>query len=93
MSEPTLEEMLEALGIDGDFVAVLERESIVTRGDDPLAVVERIRVCWTLYDELGVNLAGVEVVLHLLERLGNERQTHLERLRKLRALSAGDAET
>jgi hypothetical protein len=93
MSRPTLEEMLESLGIDRDFVAVLEQESIVTRGDDPVAMVERIRVCWTLHDELGVNLAGVEVVLHLLERLGEERQTHLERFRQLKALAAEDAES
>lgn len=87
MSEPTLEEMLESLGIDMDFVAVLEQESIVTRSDDPVARLERIRVSWTLHDELGVNLAGVEVVLHLLDRLGEEREMHLERFRQLKALS------
>jgi len=87
MSEPTLEEMVESLGIDAEFVAVLEQESIVTRGGDPVALAERIRVCWTLHDELGVNLPGVEVVLHLLDRLGVEREMHLERLRELQALS------
>ena len=37
-------------------------------------VVERVRVSWTLRHELGVNLAGIEVALHLLSVIHRDRQ-------------------
>jgi len=48
--------------------------------------VERLRQIKTLVDELGVNLAGVDVILRLTERISEmERQleamqSHIERL-------------
>lgn len=90
MTRRSLAELVENLGIDRDFVAELERESIVVLTDDSRVTLERIRICWNLHDELGVNLAGIEIVLHLLDRLEGERHTHLERLRRLRAMGAED---
>ena len=46
--------------------------------------VERIRLCRTLQDDLGVNLAGVEVAIHLLERMEAERRPFREVLYWLR---------
>lgn len=41
--------------------------------------IARLRRVKTLMEDLGVNLAGVEVILHMLERM-NELQQELERL-------------
>ena len=49
--------------------------------------VERVRICWNLHHDMGVNLAGQEVVLHLLERLEQERLDS-ERLEKQRQFSS-----
>jgi len=37
-------------------------------------IVERVRVSWTLHEELGVNLAGIEVALHLLSIIERDRR-------------------
>ncbi len=42
--------------------------------------VERLRRIKTLVDEMGINLAGVEIILRLTERL-EEMESQLERLR------------
>lgn len=80
MPEPTRtvtrEQLRVLLEIDDDFLLSLEREQIVCSdtgsGYSP-AMVERVRVCRNLHHELGVNLAGVEVVLRLLETIRAER--------------------
>lgn len=84
----TLNELITGLGCPVDFVASLEAERIIVVHDGVYedATIERVRVCWGLHDDLGVNLAGLEVALHLLERLEAERRLHLETLRQLRAL-------
>jgi hypothetical protein len=64
------------LNVEEGFLLELEQESIVVCDDTgcyPEESVEVIRLCRTLRDDLGVNLAGVEVVLHLLERIRAER--------------------
>lgn len=71
------------LSIPEPFVVELCQEGIVViRDGDPdfEHVVERVRICWTLHDELGVNLAGVEVALHLLSVIRRDR--HLLRSRR-----------
>jgi MerR family transcriptional regulator, heat shock protein HspR len=50
--------------------------------------VERLRHIKTLIDDLGINLAGVEVVLKLMERLAS-LQREMESLRRQ---TGGDAE-
>ncbi|MHB9132157.1 MAG: heat shock protein transcriptional repressor HspR [Armatimonadota bacterium] len=44
------------------------------------ADIERLRQIQRLKDDLGVNLAGVEVILNLLDRI-EELQTEIERVR------------
>jgi hypothetical protein len=71
-------ELVEALGCDEAFVLRLEREAlVVVEGDIYEAfAIERARVCWNLH-QMGVNEAGLEVALHLLETLYDERREHL----------------
>lgn len=64
------------LAIEEELLVALEREEIVVcdpeTGYTPSSV-ERIRVCQSLYEDLGVNLAGLEVALQLLETIRAER--------------------
>ena len=97
MPEPTRtvtrEQLRVLLEIDDDFLLSLEREQIVCTDADSgysPAMVERVRVCRNLHHELGVNLAGVEVVLRLLETIRAERGQFREVLEWLgRELEAG----
>lgn len=64
-------EVLNACRVNKDFVVFLERKGLIQsqkRGSEkvfPLEQVDRIRVAHLLLGELGVNLEGVEVALHL----------------------------
>lgn len=81
----TRDELVAGLGCTVEFITLLETERIViVQGDDWTPAIDRVRVAWGLYDDLGVNVAGLEVVLELLERLHEERQLHRETLRRLR---------
>jgi hypothetical protein len=86
----TRDEIVAGLGCTVEFVALLETERIIVVHGDDLdgTVVERIRVCWGLYEDLGVNVAGLEVVLHLLDRLDEERRLHRDTLRRLRSFES-----
>lgn len=81
----TRSELIAALGCDEAFVLLLEEERIVlVEGEVYESVaIERARVCWNLY-EVGVNPEGLEVVVHLLERLYEERRQHLRTIEWLR---------
>lgn len=46
--------------------------------------IERLRKITTLVDELGVNVAGVQVILHLLDRI-RELQSEMDQMRALHA--------
>lgn len=48
--------------------------------------IERLRHIKTLMDDLGVNLAGVEVVFHLMERIAQMQQQIQELERELSSL-------
>lgn len=64
------------LKVDEAFLIELERESIIRCDEEGCyeeESIERVRLCRTLHDELGVNLAGVDVILHLLETIRAER--------------------
>lgn len=72
----------QLLTVPEGFVLELCEAGIVVIDTDELDfehVVERVRVCWTLHDELGVNLAGIEVALHLLSIIDRDRRTLLDR--------------
>jgi hypothetical protein len=69
-------EVVTVLNVEESFVLELESEAIVKADAegrfDPTAL-ERIRLCHTLHDELGVNLEGLEVALQLIDRIHAER--------------------
>jgi|GEM_PF-4446138 len=80
-------DVLRALETDEDFLLELERERIVVAdadgGYEPDSV-ERIRVCYSLRHDLGVNAAGLAVALSLLDRLDAERRQFGDVLETLR---------
>ena len=82
MIHMTIEDLSAHIGVPQTFVIELCEAQIVSVGP-PITeqTVERIRVSWNLHEELGVNLAGIEVALHLLELIEADRRHMVERLR------------
>lgn len=81
------------LEVDEGFLVELEREAIVVcdaEGCYEPEAIERIRLCHTLHDDLGLNMPGLEVALHLIERIHAERAQFRGVLEWLRR--QGDAE-
>lgn len=73
-------ELLRVLEVDDGFLVSLEQEQIVVGdpgGNFTPEMVERIRVCLSLYD-LGVNLAGLDVALRLLDTIAAQRRQFRE---------------
>ena len=84
MNRQRCQQVAALLGVPVGFVAELCESGIVVLDDLDEgvvheAVVERVRVSWTLHDELGVNLAGIEVALNLLEIIERDRRLLLDR--------------
>ncbi len=80
-------EVARLLEVEEGFLVELEQHEIVTV--DPAAgydwvAIDRARLSWTMYHTLGVNLAGLEVALDLLERWHGERRRVEELLARLR---------
>lgn len=72
----------ELLSVPEGFVVELWEAGVVTVHDDELEfeqTVERVRISWTLHDAFGVNLAGIEVALHLLSVIQRDRSLLDER--------------
>lgn len=74
-------DVINVCSVSKRFVLFLERENMITpvvRKNEkvyPLKEVDRIRVARILVREMGVNLEGVEVVLHMREQIiGMRRQ-------------------
>ncbi len=79
----TRAEVLRVLDLSEEELLELERAEFVSEdpsGHFEIGQVERLRLYRTLRHDLGVNLAGVEVALHLLERLMAERRQFIEAL-------------
>ena len=82
-------EVTKICGVDIKFVARLEREKvicpIVRRRQKlyPLEQVDRVRVARLLIDEMGVNLPGAEVALHMREQMIAMQRQFNELLRLL----------
>ena len=75
------------LGVEESFLVSLEAEGLVEAdagGRLSVEAVERVRVCHTLHRDLGVNLPGLAVTVHLLERIESERRQFEEVLRWVR---------
>jgi DNA-binding transcriptional MerR regulator len=70
-----ISEVVTVCSVTKEFVLSLEQESLitsVTRKKEkmyPLDQVDRIRVAHNLMGEMGVNLEGVEVALHMREQI------------------------
>jgi MerR family transcriptional regulator/heat shock protein HspR len=68
-------EVTKICGVDVKFVKRLEREKViypVIRRSErfyPLDQVDRVRVARLLIEEMGVNLEGAEVALHMREQM------------------------
>ncbi|HEY7217620.1 MAG TPA: chaperone modulator CbpM [Candidatus Binatia bacterium] len=70
-----LTEVTRICNVDRKFVMRLEREKVISpvlrRSEKlyPLDQVDRVRVAHLLIDEMGVNLEGAEVALHMREQM------------------------
>jgi MerR family transcriptional regulator, heat shock protein HspR len=68
-------EVTRLCGVNAKFVMRLEREKViypvVRRSEKlyPLDQVDRVRVAHLLIEEMGVNLEGAEVALHMREQM------------------------
>ena len=68
-------EVTRICGVDVKFVKRLEREQVISpivrRSEKvyPLDQVDRVRVARLLIEEMGVNLEGAEVALHMREQM------------------------
>jgi MerR family transcriptional regulator/heat shock protein HspR len=82
-------EVVKICGVDEDFVIRLEKEKviypIVRRSQKlyPLDQVDRVRVARLLIEEMGVNLEGAEVALHMREQMIAMQRQFNELLRLL----------
>jgi len=82
-------EVTKICGVDIKFVQRLEREKviypIVRRRQKlyPLDQVDRVRVARLLIEEMGVNLPGAEVALHMREQMIAMQRQFNELLRLL----------
>lgn len=83
-------EVSKICGVDVKFVARLEREKVIypivrrSRKLYPPDQVDRVRVARLLIEEMGVNLAGAEVALHMREQMIAMQRQFNEVLRLLR---------
>ena len=70
-----IKDVIKICRVDGEFIECLERERIiepVKRRKLKLYAIEqvdRVRVARLLIEEMGVNLEGAEVVLHMREQM------------------------
>ncbi len=68
-------EVVTVCSVTKEFILSLEQERVITSVTRkkqkvyPLDQVDRIRVAHNLMGELGVNLEGVEVALHMREQI------------------------
>ena len=82
-------EVIEICGVDEEFVIRLEQEQVISPISRqkqklyPLAQVDRIRVARLLIEEMGVNLEGAEVALHMREQMIAMQRQLNELLRRL----------
>ena len=64
-----IDEVLRFLGIDRGFLEALRREGLFEEDELGPEEADELRIAASLVQDLGVNPAGVEVVLHLRRRL------------------------
>ena len=82
-------EVVEICGVNEEFVIRLEKEKVIypivrrERKLYPLDQVDRVRVAHLLIEEMGVNLEGAEVALHMREQMIAMQRQFNELLRLL----------
>ena len=82
-------EVTKICGVNARFVTRLEREKVIypivrrSRKLYPLDQVDRVRVARLLIEEMGVNLEGAEVALHMREQMIAMQRQFNELLRLL----------
>ncbi|HJX09791.1 MAG TPA: chaperone modulator CbpM [Candidatus Binatia bacterium] len=68
-------EVVKICGVDEEFIIRLEKEKVIypivrrSRKLYSLDQVDRVRVAHLLIEEMGVNLEGAEVALHMREQM------------------------
>jgi len=68
-------DVIQICGVDREFIVRLEEEKVihsVPKGREklyPADQVDRVRVARLLIEEMGVNLEGAEVALHMREQM------------------------
>jgi hypothetical protein len=86
----SFEQLIEILGGDRELVITLVERGVIDRsptGGYSPEQVERALVSFTLVRELDVNFEGVEVIVHLRERLLATQRQVSELLAELRRLN------
>lgn len=84
-----LSDVVKTCGVSAEFIRALEHERVIKSVRRhrlklyPLDQVDRIRVAQILVREMGVNLAGVEVALHMREQLIHMRRELTVILRRI----------
>jgi DNA-binding transcriptional MerR regulator len=84
-----LAEIVQACDVPANFILALEQENLIRSVRRrrlklyPLDQVDRVRVAHILVGEMGVNLAGVEVALHMREQIIGMRRELADVLRRL----------
>ena len=85
-------EVTKICGVSAEFVKRLEKEQVIypvrRRREKiyPLDQVDRVRVARLLIDDMGVNLEGADVVLHMREQMIALRRQFNDILRLLEQL-------
>lgn len=70
-----ISEVIEICGVDEQFIHQLEQENVIRsvvrqkRKFYSLDQVDRVRVAHLLMEDMGVNLEGAEVALHMREQI------------------------
>ena len=70
-----LAEVIKVCGVDRHFIIKLEQANVITTITRrqvkyyPLDQVDRVRVARLLMEDMGVNLEGAEVALHMREQM------------------------
>jgi len=84
-----ISEVVRICGVDEEFVIRLEKEKVIypiirrTEKLYPMDQVDRVRVARLLIEEMGVNLEGAEVALHMREQMIAMQRQFNELLRLL----------
>jgi MerR family transcriptional regulator, heat shock protein HspR len=70
-----IKDVIKICRVNGEFIEYLERERIIEPIQRrklklyPIEQVDRVRVARLLIEDMGVNLEGAEVVLHMREQM------------------------